>query len=79
MTRTPALLSLICCVALAAAAPSVAMAADADPGERDALVERVDLEPLGRLAVYSDGRVKSYDSFARSMMSFVSGPRSLCE
>jgi cytochrome c-type biogenesis protein CcsB len=32
-----------------------------------------DLSSLGQLAVYSDGRLKSFESFARSMMRLVSG------
>jgi len=34
---------------------------------------QLDLDPLGRLSVYEDGRLKSFDSFASSMMFYVSG------
>ena len=33
----------------------------------------VDLAPLGLIAVYDQGRLKSFDSFAGSMMQMVSG------
>lgn len=39
--------------------------------------EDVDGDLLGRLAVHADGRVNSYPSYARTMMQFVSGPRSI--
>jgi cytochrome c-type biogenesis protein CcsB len=35
----------------------------------------LDLTPLGHLAVHHDGRLKSFDSHARSVMDFVTGPR----
>jgi cytochrome c-type biogenesis protein CcsB len=38
---------------------------------------QVDLTPLGRVAVYEDGRVKSFDSFASATMQFVSGPHQI--
>ncbi|MDA0802859.1 MAG: cytochrome c biogenesis protein CcsA [Planctomycetota bacterium] len=38
-------------------------------------VEQVDLTPLGAVAVHTDGRLKSFGSFAHQMMAFVSGPR----
>jgi cytochrome c-type biogenesis protein CcsB len=34
----------------------------------------IDLRPLDGVAVWQDGRLKSYESFSRSMMQFVSGP-----
>ena len=34
---------------------------------------KVNLVPLGQIAVHSDGRVKSFDSHARALMQFVSG------
>jgi len=36
--------------------------------------EQVDISPLNAVAVYHNGRLKSFESFARSMMQFVSGP-----
>jgi cytochrome c-type biogenesis protein CcsB len=44
---------------------------------RAAFAARLDLEPLGRISVYEDGRLKSFDSFASSMMFFVSGPHAI--
>ncbi|MHC4804106.1 MAG: hypothetical protein ACYTFF_18675, partial [Planctomycetota bacterium] len=43
-------------------------------GELSAFAREVDLAPLGRVAVYEEGRVKSFDSYASAMMQFVSGP-----
>lgn len=40
-----------------------------------AFARAVDLSPLGRVAVYEEGKLKSFDSFASSKMHFVSGPR----
>jgi cytochrome c-type biogenesis protein CcsB len=37
---------------------------------------QVDLTAFGKIAVHHDGRLKSFDSFARSQMDFVTGPRS---
>ncbi len=37
--------------------------------------DQLNLEYLGRIAVHSDGRVKSYGSYTRTMMQFVSGSR----
>ena len=37
--------------------------------------EAVDLLPLGEVAVQTEGRLKSFGSFANTQMSFVSGPR----
>jgi len=38
---------------------------------------QLNLDPLGRLSVYEDGRLKSFDSFASSMMFYVSGPHDI--
>ncbi len=42
---------------------------------RSEFAQAVDLEDWGRLAVHHEGRIKSFDSFARTMMSYVTGPR----
>ena len=47
----------------------------AETPSRSAFAEQVDLSPLGRIAVHEDGRVKSFDSFASTLMHYVSGPR----
>lgn len=39
--------------------------------------QRVDLEPLGRIAVHAEGRLKSFGSHANTMLHFVSGPREI--
>ncbi len=39
-----------------------------------AFASAVDLSPLSRVAVYEEGRLKSFESFANSMVHFVSGP-----
>lgn len=42
-----------------------------------AFAAQVDYDSLGRIAVHSDGRLKSYGSYARSTMQFISGPHSV--
>ncbi|MAA52479.1 MAG: hypothetical protein CMJ41_05545 [Phycisphaerae bacterium] len=37
----------------------------------------VDITPLDVVAVWQDGRIKSYDSFARSIMQSITGPREI--
>ena len=44
------------------------------PTERSQFAQRVDLSPLGSIAVYEQGRLKSFDSFTSSLMKLVSGP-----
>jgi cytochrome c-type biogenesis protein CcsB len=44
---------------------------------RSAFAKQVDLSPLGRIAVHDEGRLKSFDSFASTMMHYVSGPRAI--
>lgn len=41
----------------------------------DAFTEALDLQPLETLAVYADGRVKSFSSFANEVVGNISGPR----
>ncbi len=49
-----------------------------DPGAEDAdFVERLDLAPLEHMAVWSGGRLRSFDSFARARMSLIAGPERL--
>ncbi len=50
--------------------------ADAD-GDATSFAERVDLSPLATVAVHSEGRLKSFSSFASEKVSFVSGPRKI--
>ena len=37
--------------------------------------ERVDLSPLDEVTVWQDGRLKSFESFSRDTMNWISGPR----
>jgi cytochrome c-type biogenesis protein CcsB len=46
-------------------------------GEPSAFAREVDLKPLGRVAVYDEGRLKSFDSHASATMQFVSGPHQI--
>jgi cytochrome c-type biogenesis protein CcsB len=39
-------------------------------------VADVDLSAWGEIAVHQDGRLKSFDSYARTLMNYVTGPRS---
>jgi cytochrome c-type biogenesis protein CcsB len=45
--------------------------------ERSAFARQVDLSPLSRVAVYEEGRLKSFDSFASAMMRYVAGPHAI--
>ncbi|HWB20065.1 MAG TPA: cytochrome c biogenesis protein CcsA [Phycisphaerales bacterium] len=40
----------------------------------ESFAKQVDLSELGNVAVYTDGRIKSFFSHAQAMMQFVSGP-----
>jgi cytochrome c-type biogenesis protein CcsB len=72
LTRVPlafvALLAVL--VALLPGARAAAQAAGPVP-----FAKAVDLSPLGRVAVFSDGRLKSFPSFANAQMQFVTGPK----
>ena len=63
------LMVTIACAVLACAVP-----ARADEAAKP-FHEAVDLLPLGEVAVQTEGRLKSFGSFANTQMSFVSGPR----
>jgi len=71
-----ALLTL--CGALAARAndagrPASGSAAAASDAAASSFAQQVDLAPLSVVAVYTEGRVKSLESFCRAAMQFVSG------
>ena len=68
-----ALASLLAAVFLLAAVPAGA-APQGAPAEAP-FHERVDLRPLDGVAVFTEGRLKSFASFANTQMQFVSGPR----
>ncbi len=48
-----------------------------DPPLESEFAQGVDLSLLSGLAVQHNGRVKSFNSYARTMMKFVTGPRSI--
>ncbi len=43
--------------------------------QTDGFFDRVDLSPLNETAVYADGRLRSFESHAKTYMGYVSGPR----
>jgi len=45
------------------------------PQDAGEFARSVDLTPLDRAAVHSEGRLKSFDSFAQETVSFISGPK----
>ncbi|HBS29234.1 MAG TPA: hypothetical protein DEB06_07235, partial [Phycisphaerales bacterium] len=45
------------------------------PPDAGPFARAVDLTPLDRTAVHSEGRIKSFDSFAQETLAFISGPR----
>ncbi len=62
---------MMCAAAFVPSFPSARAATDAS------LYEQVDLTPLDRIAVQTDGRVRSFTSHALTNMRYVSGPRSI--
>ena len=68
--------ALALAVALAGAVPALAQAPAAAPApDARPFHELVDLRPLDSVAVFTEGRLKSFGSFANTQMQFVSGPR----
>ncbi len=68
--------ALALAVALAGAVPARAQAPAAAPTpDARPFHELVDLRPLDSVAVFTEGRLKSFGSFANTQMQFVSGPR----
>lgn len=61
----------LACLARGASAQATAPAG----GESRPFHEQVDLRPLDRVAVFTEGRLKSFASFANTQMQFVTGPR----
>ena len=80
MTRRMAIVSVtavvLCVLLVSAMWFSAARSRPAAP-ERSAFAQEVDLTPLGRMAVWEQGRLKSYDSFASAAMQYVSGPHDI--
>lgn len=54
---------------------SAAMAQATEPVEAGGFYETVDLSPLDTVTVWTEGRLKSFESYCREMMNLVSGPR----
>ena len=69
-------LLILCCICLApwASAQEVVEAPAQEPASFES---QVDLSPFNEVAVWQDGRIKSWESFSRSMMQFVSGSRNI--
>ena len=55
--------------------PATAQVDGISTPDTDSFADQVDLSTFGTIAVHSQGRVKSFDSFASEMMKFVSGTR----
>ena len=71
----PSILVLVLSATVSATVPTAPPEATAAPESpaSTTFANQVDLEPLRSLAVHTDGRVKSFETFARGMMRFVSG------
>ena len=54
-----------------ATASPVAVSTDSAPN----FYESIDLSPLDEVTIWQDGRLKSFESFARDTMNWISGPR----
>ena len=68
----------LACMMLAAMAGSSAAAQDAQPtnqSDAGSFYTNVDLSPLDEVTVWQDGRLKSFESFSRDTMNWISGPR----
>jgi len=62
-------------VALLASWSAPALGVGAEEGAPRPFHERVDLRPLDSVAVFTEGRLKSFGSHASAQMQFVTGPR----
>ncbi len=45
--------------------------------ERSAFAKQVQLNPLNGIAIQADGRLRSFESFARTYLRYISGPRTI--
>jgi cytochrome c-type biogenesis protein CcsB len=68
---------VVLCVLLVSAAWWRAAGSRPAAPDRSAFALDVDLAPLGRIAVWEQGRLKSFDSFASAAMQYVSGPHDI--
>ncbi len=64
-------------VALIAWVVASSASSKAAPQQRSEFAQQVDLTPLKSIAVYDQGTLKSFDSFASSMMTLISGPHAI--
>jgi len=76
---TRAVVQVLIGVVLGLALTSLAVWAGESRAKRlgDGFAAQVDLRPLDRAAVHRDGRLKSFDSYAREMLGFISGNKSV--
>ncbi|MCZ6735650.1 MAG: cytochrome c biogenesis protein CcsA [Planctomycetota bacterium] len=80
MTQRMAVVSIVAAALVLLAVAAVTyrqLAGRPEPAQRSAFALEVDLAPLARIGVYEQGRLKSFDSFASSMMHLVSGPHAI--
>lgn len=77
MKRWMLLLLLLLNPSIAPAQETPAAPAQAAPAAVAEFPAGVDVTPLDVVAVWQDGRIKSYDSFARSIMQSITGPREI--
>ena len=61
-------------ISVTSVAEEVDLAAQVD--REASFFEQLDLTPLNGVAVWQEGRFKSFESAARSTLDFISGPRS---
>ncbi len=80
MTQRMAVVSIVAAALVLLVVAAVTyrqLAGRPEPAQRSAFAQKVDLAPLARIGVYEQGRLKSFDSFASSMMHLVSGPHAI--
>ena len=73
LTRVPAM--IVAVLAIVVALLPGARAAAQGTAAAVPFHQAVDLTPLGRVAVFAEGRLKSFPSFANTQMQFVAGPK----
>lgn len=66
-------LILLCIAAMSV--PALAAAPTTAAASAPTFYEAIDLSPLDEVTIWQDGRLKSFESFARDTMNWISGPR----
>lgn len=67
-----------CCLAAPMSEDAVTTGRQSSPAtDRAAFAEAVDLSPFDRLAVHTDGRLKSFESFVRGELQHITGSRTI--